>query len=196
MFVDVRELPRCVKEILKRIGFNKREISFERAQKISLRCPITLPYNRGFCILLNLTSGKYKIGLGSFGGTNQFTKTIVDDCGYHFNIPENFIIIKGEHGQSGTWATLTMRPEEALPFVGLEEDCHDRMYKILKVLHKTAGKRRDELIKGFRPADISDGVKLSYIAVRGRTSDYLKITKRGKKFIRQYEELFPNKEVL
>ena len=195
MFVDVRDLPKCIKEILKKIGFNKREIAFERAQRISFKQPISLPYNRGFAILVNLTSGKYKIGLGSFGGTNQYTQTIVDDCSYHFNLPENVALVKGEHGENGTLAILTMRPEGALPFVGLQDDYEVRTYKILKVLHNSTGKRRNELMRGFRSVDINDCIKLSLLNVCGK-SDYPKLTKRGKKFIRQYEELYPDKQLI
>lgn len=204
MYVDVRELPKCCKEVLKRIGFNRKEIQLETAERVSLRHPVSLPYNRGFCVLVNLTSGKYRVGVGSYGGTNQFHTTIVDDCNFKFRLPSNFILIKGEHGSNGSFATMTMCPSGALPFVGSEDDCEDRMYKLLKIFYKTNGNRRSELLGSVKQLDIRDAIKLSFLAKGGMSIETLiyqnfnslKITKRGKKFIRKYESMFPHKKIL
>jgi hypothetical protein len=197
MYVDVRELPKCVKEVLRKIGFNKKEIPFDTAERVTLRHLVSLPYNRGFSIIINLSNGKYRVGIGSYGGTNQFHTTIVDDCNYKFRLPSNFILIKGEHGSNGSFATMTMRPGGALPFVGSEDDCEDRMYKLLKIFFKTSGNRRIELLGEIKPLDIKDAIKLNFLAYVGSmTTGNLKITKRGKKYIRKYEELFPGKKIL
>lgn len=197
MYVDVRELPKCVKEVLRRIGFNKREITFDTAERVTLRHLVSLPYNRGFSIIVNLSNGKYRVGVGSYGGTNQFHTTIVDDCNYKFKLPPNFLLIKGEHGSNGSFATMTMRPGDALPFASSEEDCEDRMYKLLKIFFKTTGRKRDEMLGTIKPLDIKDAIKLNFLSYVGSmATSHLKITKKGKKYIRQYEELFPSKKIL
>lgn len=193
MYVNVRELPRCVREVLKKVGYKKKEISYSLDERISLQHSASLRYNRGFTAIIDLISGKYRIGLGSFGGTNQFQKTIVDDCTMKFKFPASFVILCGEHGNGGNLSTMTMRPDGALALVGSEDDIEDRLYKILKIYKKVTGDQRDDLLCAVSPYDIREALKIGYLSQLPRNLFEYRLTKRGKVFVKRYEEDFPHK---
>ncbi len=196
-YIDIRELPKCVRDVLKKVGWIKQEISFELVEHISLRQSTALRYNRGFAVIVNIKTGKHRIGIGSYGGSNQMFKTIIDDCDYRFTFPAHYVIIKGEHGAGGSYATLYMRPDSALPVVGSEDDQEDRQYKILKIYQNTAyGNTRNILLSGSKPADLRDLLRsamIVYCKEPKTKEEGFKITKRGRKFVKKYETMFPHK---
>ena len=199
-YIDVRELPKCVRDVLKNVlGWRKSEITFELAEKISLRHSASLRYNRGFAILIDLRTGKYRVGVGSYGGSNQSFSTIVDDCDFRFKFPSHYVIIKGEHGTNGSYAVLYMRPDSALPIVGSTDDKEDRQYKILKIYQNTNGNSRDILLSGSKVTDFRDLLKaallMHYKDNKTKKEDF-KLTKRGKKFVKHYETMYPHKVYL
>ena len=196
-YIDIRELPKCVRDVLKKvIGWKRNEIPFELIERISLRRSSTLRYNRGFAILINLDTGAYRIGIGSYGGSNQSFNTIIDDCDFRFKFPANYVIIKGEHGTNGVYATLYMRPDNTLALIGSDEDHEDRKYKILKICQNITFPTKNVLLAGSKPIDLRDLIKSSMLVSykdNKTKQESLRITKLGKKCIKRYEAMYPHK---
>lgn len=191
IYVDVKDLPKPVRIILKRIGFSRKEVQFDTSSDISLRIPTMLRYNRGFCAIVDVANSRYRIGFGSYGGTNQFQKTIVDDCNYRFKIPHSHLVIKGEQGDNGCYATIIGRPDGIFKPNGSDADEEDRIYRILKICKEYSGDKRDRSLEQCKLVDISTILDLGYMVYH--KEETLKITKRGKRFIKKYENLFPHK---
>ena len=192
-YIDIRELPKIIQKVLCKVGYMRKEITYNIVNLISLRHAPSLRYHRGFSALINLETGKYKIGVGSYGGTNQYSNTIVDDCNIEFKFPASYVIIKGEQGASGSYASMYMCPDGALPINTSEEDIEDRIYKILKIFKCAPKHKVEALAKSARVLDISDAINNSLIVMKKNM--FYATTKKGKKFIHRYELMFPEKKI-
>ena len=194
-FVDVYDLPKPLKDVLYKIGYKKKEIAIQSNDKVCLGTSSVLRYNRGFAAVIDLLNDKYRIGYGSYGGSNQHFRTIIDDCPYNFQFPAHVVVITGEQGANGNYATLTVNPESNLSFFKNAEPKEYRIYKVAKIYMTAFRVRKDELLKNekIRVIDISDAVKASVLV---ENKNGLKITKRGKKFVKYFEMQHPDRKFL
>ena len=196
LYLDTRELPKCIRVVLKKLGYFKREITVEYNDKVSLKNYSSLRYNRSFAAIVDLKTSKHVIGYGLAGGTNQFTTRIVDDCDHKFVFPSTYVVIKGESGDNGCYASLVVRTDCPITFQSSTEDWLDRIYKILKIYLRIQEPMRHVLLKGFKSLDIKDAMDNGLIALNSNRNILLqevKITKKGKKFIARVENMFPEK---
>lgn len=194
MLADIRTLPKCIKEVLRRVGYARNEIEIEKTDKMSLRRVPCLRYNRGFSAIVDLHSGRYRIGVGSFGGSNQCFSTIVDDCDHEFEFPSHIAIVKGEHGDCGNYAKILIHPDGPISVPEVEDEQEDRIYRLLKIYKSTSGKKREKWLIGMHAMDLRDAMKLGLIQIFSNGG--AKVTKRGKKYIRKYEASFPHNKIL
>lgn len=94
----VSDLPECLIDALKSVGYGKRDI------EILPRDETSISYGggsgrRGFAILVNLSTGKYETHFGSWGGANAFNpENQVDLNTQSYPIPENGAVILGSEG--------------------------------------------------------------------------------------------------
>ena len=185
-------MPGVLRHVLNRIGFKEKEIVLNTVSEFSLKHDVSIRYNRGFCAVINMPLGKYKIGYGAFGGSNQNFKTIVDDCDYKFKLPKYYAVIKGEHRGNNVYAQLYMRSDADLPNSLNDESFDYRVYKLMKIYKLYTGAERREKLFTASTMDLHAAIKESMLAAR---KNGYKITKRGKKFIKRFEEMNPTKKL-
>jgi hypothetical protein len=109
-FVNVSDLPLNLKLALQNVGYNKPNVLVKIGREFYPRPP-SMDGRRGYLAAVNLTEGAeepYKVTLGSYGGSNMFTKTI-DDFDGKVPLPENYAAITGlTSGGSGYPATANV----------------------------------------------------------------------------------------
>jgi len=93
MYIELRNLPASILRALQSLEYHNKDIRVETAEKVSLGSP-SGDGSRAFACVGNIITGGFRTIYGSWGGSNMFTKTIVDDCEKEFPIPiEGFVIL-------------------------------------------------------------------------------------------------------
>jgi len=113
MYIDVRECPPHVRAALEAVGYGARDIALEAAETFSPASEAGKG-SRGFCAIVNLATGEREILRGSWGGSNPFTSSHVDDNRESLPMPANAAVIKGQTGYPRTFARILVHPD-ALP---------------------------------------------------------------------------------
>jgi hypothetical protein len=184
MYIDVRECPPHVRAALEAIGYGARDIELVAAESFS-------PYSeagkgsRGVCVIVNLATGEREQLRGSWGGSNPFARTLVDDSQELVPMPANAAVIKGQTGYPRTFARILVHPDalpRLLPAAEQDRDAltdaeQQAIYCFAAI--KGGAYRRDELARrNVSAATVDDLVARGYLkrARNGATS----ITTRGK----------------
>lgn len=116
MHVDVKSLHPQLQAILRSIPYAKREISVEAAETVS---PIVGGGSgqRGFLIMVDLTTWRTERRNGSWGGANPWAKdNPVDLDRNRYPLPANGAVIHGTIGHR-TYASITVHPSQLAQFL-------------------------------------------------------------------------------
>ena len=144
----VSELPQCLIDALKSVAYNKRDIEILPREKTSILCAGDAG-QRGFTILVNLSTGENKIHVGSWGGANAFNpQNQVDLNDQQYPIPENGAVILGSEGNK-TFATIYLNPKNVLAALSEGDVLSDIERKIMYAYGclKSGQYRNEELVR-------------------------------------------------
>jgi hypothetical protein len=121
--IAVKELSPHVRNALASVGYGAKDILVEAANEIHPSA-YAGEGQRAFCVILNLTTGERKTLSGSWGGSNMFTSTLVDDTRGEDRapMPEDGVVIKGSIGYPRTFATIYAHPNTVGRFLPSGED--------------------------------------------------------------------------
>ena len=111
-YINTSELPQAAKDILAEVGVKRSTIAV-RVAEFSEMPSASYDFTRAFIGIINMDSGKYEIRHGSFGGSNPYVKTFVDDSPSDKKIPllPNMMIVEGnEGGTNHGWASIVVHP--------------------------------------------------------------------------------------
>lgn len=180
MFVETKSLPEALKSALKKVDYHKPDIDVEVAEEES---PLSAGGDgyKGFCIVVNLSSGESVVKWGSWGGANMFNPgNQVDLDQKYYRIPPDGAIIGGcIGGREGTWATITISPANANPTL-LPAPCEitKKEKAILEVMGYVSSYRKQELARiEATTEEIESLVARGFIAKKGNG---LGLTIKGK----------------
>lgn len=144
----VSELPECLINALKFVAYGSRDIEILPREKTAISYAGG-DGRRGFAILVNLSTGEYKIHYGSWGGANAFnTKNQVDLNTQDYPIPENGAVILGSEGNK-TFATIYLNPKNVLAALPEGDVLSDLDRKVMYAYGclKSGSYRNDELAR-------------------------------------------------
>ena len=96
-YVTVKDLDAPIQEALASVGYGRKDIAVKVSATVELSGASGDGY-RAFAILVNLVTGDYETHQGSWGGTNAFTRTAVDDDTRHHTLPGHGVVITGQRG--------------------------------------------------------------------------------------------------
>jgi hypothetical protein len=183
MYVEVKSLTPAVQSALKAVSYGSRDIQVITTDKVS---PSVAGGDgqRGFVIVINLTTGKREHVTGSWGGANMFNPTnVVDLDTGQYVIPTDGVVIKGTTGYPRTFATLyTTATGNLLPAAtGDVETLTDVELQAL-YCHKSikGGQyRREEMTRrGVGPSTVDSLVDRGYL--KRNRAGAVSITTKGK----------------
>jgi hypothetical protein len=160
MHVPVKNLPECVQAALKSVRYARADISVEPRESVNLS-HAGGSGERGFAILVNLSSGEHRTSWGSWGGANPWNpRNAVDlDDSLHV-LPANGVAISGSIGRS-TFAYIYCPPSMAtqfLPAPTVELANVERHALYCHRSLKGGEYRRDELKRRRVTPDVIDGL--------------------------------------
>jgi hypothetical protein len=151
MYVETKTLSPRIRAALDAVGYGSRDIQVVAAQSFTPYSEATRKGARGFTTVINLDTGEREHRQGSWGGSNMFVRTMVDDTrsDEQYPMPERAIVIKGQTGYPRTFATIYCHPNTTghlLPS-GSEETLTDEEQQGLYCFAAIKGGayRRDEL---------------------------------------------------
>jgi hypothetical protein len=106
MYSKVSDLPDIIQRELLKFSYNKKDIEIlvRETESLSVAGGDGV---RGFAIIVDLFNQTTESFIGSWGGSNMFTSSVVDDNDKLYIIPDNFAVIKGVKG-SMSYATITI----------------------------------------------------------------------------------------
>jgi len=108
-YVEVKTLSPIVRSALDGIDYGARDIQVVPCSSVSLQV-CGGAGQRGFAVLLDLATGASKSFGGSWGGSNMFVSSIVDDSSDSGTLPPGGCVIKGTRGHPRTFATIYVHP--------------------------------------------------------------------------------------
>lgn len=179
--IDVKELPETVRLVLKKLNYNRREITIVPQEQVVLSSMGGKGY-RAFAAVLDVSTGRHKIEYGSFGGPNIFTKNAVDSDQTPQRIPSNGAVILGsEGGGKPVYATIYVNPAMIAGFLPTEKDVVTKREKrILSVFRVYKGQTREAELMHVNAAK-SEIDELIRRGLLGKTKNgNIAITSRGK----------------
>ena len=185
MKIETKSLPDSIKNALKQVGYGSNDISVEVVEKSNLRNPAAFEGNRGYAILVNLETGETKVTWGSWGGSNMFVQTIVDDCEQEFDLPHNCAVIKGESGGRGNYAHLYLHPSNTVPGLLCAPVIDKETYHALNP-HRYIGIYKKEMMAAVKSEDTEKAISAGYLTKKGRG---IGLTTEGKNAIEAFEKI-------
>lgn len=145
MHIATKELPEKIQNMLKSMGYAKKDISVEGAESIS---PVDMPYkgNRCYFAVINLATGEQNVSQGSWGGANAFNpENRVDLDSKNYPIPENVVVIKGQSGYLNT-ASIYVNPINLQKFIPEKIEITEEERNVLEMFRGlTPAGRKNEI---------------------------------------------------
>jgi hypothetical protein len=126
MFVETKELVPALRAALESVRYGAKDIRLEAAERIDSYSEGNAG-TRGFVIAVNLDTGERKSMIGSWGGGNMFTSTLVDAGSEMAELPANGAVIKGTMGYPRTYAAIYAHPNALGRFLPAGEDDRDEL---------------------------------------------------------------------
>jgi len=168
MYVETKTLSTHLQAALKSLGYGRKDIKVIAEETTSLASSGGDGY-RGFACLVNLDTGERKTLQGSWGGSNMFVKTVVDDSTQNIQLPAHGAVIQGHRGgTTPVWAQLHVSPEVLKGFLPpAPEAMSDQDQRGLKCVtdHKGGAYRHEELRRQrVQPSTIDSLVERGYLA--------------------------------
>ena len=182
MHAIVKELHPLIQSTLKRVRYGVTDIRVEAVESISTYSAGNKGA-RGFVMLVNIESGEVKGFTGSWGGSNMFTQTIVDDNQEVIPMPVNGVVIKGQMGYPRTFATLYVHPRMMPKYLpsGNEEVLSDEEQNALYCFAAIKGgeyRRMEMARRDVSTATVDSLVERGYL--KRNRAGATQITTRGK----------------
>ena len=186
MKTEIKNLPENIKSALKSIDFHGSQLSVEVVADcvMSLKENCCFEGNRSFAIVIDMATGMNRVTYGSWGGSNFYTKTLVDDCDTKFAMPANCAVIKGEMGGRGCFATLYLRPDNVVPGLLLAVSIDDSMYRAL-CPHRLIGDYKKQALAGITAEQTARAIEAGFIVKKGRGYG---LTVSGRNAVEKYEK--------
>lgn len=118
MYAKTSDLPEAIQRALSEVSYHRKDIEVEAAEEIS---PLGAggAGRREFFAIVDLSSGRYGVEWGSWGGANIFNQqNRVDLDRGRYRIPANVAVVKGSSGGNHpTWAHVYVRPDMLAPLL-------------------------------------------------------------------------------
>jgi hypothetical protein len=176
-YVDVKELPASVRDVLKVIKYGRRDISVSSATTYQL-AGASQDGRKEFVAAVNLATGRHKIEYGSWGGPNMFNPgNQVDMDMTPRPIQENMVVVSGSVGGGPTYASLSVHPKNLQKLLGSgdEVELSDEEKSALRLCAYKSGYRKDEFRRAGLGAYSAENPYVVSLAAKGM----LKITRGG-----------------
>ena len=185
LYQKVSELPSCIQNGLRQVGYNRVDISIEAREKMVLGCNTAFEGNRSYVFVVNMETGAVSnVEVGSWGGSNMFVKTAVDDDKREYELPMNVAVIQGESGGRGHFAHMYIRPENLTKYLPSGDLVSEVEHKILYAYGAYKSSYRATILGKVDPVEIASCVKKGYLKKIGKG---LGITTEGKNARAAYE---------
>jgi hypothetical protein len=140
--VAVKELPDSIRKALRDVGYRSRDIGVVPQETVSLN-PYAGDGERGFAILVNLSTGASKTVHGDWGGSSPVVGPSIDrDHGMH-PLPRDGVAIVGSAGGRGTYATIYVHPDSVVPLLPGDVEMSEREAGILRSMGMTSSYRKE-----------------------------------------------------
>jgi hypothetical protein len=118
-YVETRTLPACVKTVLESYGFRRDSVAVEPSETFTVQAVCAYEGSRAFTAVVALDGSGSKVeSIGSWGGANPFEARPVDTDDRKRPLPPGYVVIQGESGARGAFATLLAHPETFAPLLG------------------------------------------------------------------------------
>lgn len=132
MRIETKALPERVKDLLRSLGYGRRDIELTAATETSVQ-DMGGDGCRGFFAWVNLETGERHVSHGSWGGPNMFNpRNQVDMDPGKYQIPPNVIVARGWTGGKA-FASLYCHPASLAPMLPAAPDASERDKAILAI---------------------------------------------------------------
>lgn len=182
-YVTVTDLPAPVIGALKSVGYGKKDIRVEAAERVTLSSAGQAGC-RAFVTLVNLTTGQHSTTYGSWGGANMFNPANpvdLDDNSYP--LPADGVAIRGSmgggqpvHASLHIPASMVAR---MLPGPAVDLSHVERQALQCYVTLKSGQYRQDALRRANVTTDVIDGLVTRGFLARNRAGA-ISVTTAGK----------------
>ena len=155
-YAIVRELPEVLQRALSSVGYGRKDVEIRASEKESLFCAGG-DGNRGFAILVNLSTGACETHMGSWGGSTPWNpNNAVDLDDREYTLPVGGAVIKGsEGGGRPVYATITLHPDNMAKFLPAGPTLTDAEKQILWAFKTLkSGPYRQSALAGSRKEDL------------------------------------------
>ena len=174
-YVALTNLPETIQSALSSVGYRSQDIIVNASETYSPQSA-SGDGRRGFCVCLDIISGKRESRIGSWGGANMFNPSnqVAGDSN-RYPIPTNGAVIKGSTGYGGTFAILTVAPNMLQKFLPITDDSITDADKAWLYILKTikSSYRKSEANRASIPWPATD--RLEHLKGKG----LIKINKAG-----------------
>lgn len=156
--VAVNELPRGIQMALQHIPYNRRDIEVRDDDSYSpSMASASFEGNRGFVNIVDISTGRVEQSdVGSFGGSNPFENSPVDNDSKRYPIQKGKVVILGETGGRGTFVRILARPDDMDLVVTQPLKAIDLIEQEAKALHGIAGIKSGYRQDEFRRKGLGD----------------------------------------
>jgi hypothetical protein len=133
VYVPTKELPQSVKDALKSVGYDRRDIGIVASETVSVGQGGG-DGRRSFYAIVSLDGlVEPKVEYGSWGGANPFEMKRVDHDQVNHPIHPGYAVIVGsESGGTRVYATMHLHPSNLAPLLPAKAEISDRLRGILK----------------------------------------------------------------
>ena len=98
MYAIVKQLPQVVQDTLASVGYGKADVEVSVVAEMNLMSNAYGDGYQGFTTILNLATGERETVRGSWGGSNPFESSPVDNDTRMYTLPAGAVVIKGQRG--------------------------------------------------------------------------------------------------
>ena len=194
--VALVDLPEVARAALKSVGYSGSDIWFAIAadNKVSLHSNASGDGCRSFTTVIDLSTGRYETTWGSWGGSNMFVKTVVDDCQQLFEMNFNCMVIKGTiGGNTRSWGTVYLRSDNVIKGLLDAATISEREYVVLHAQSRVGAYKKEYLSRNHvTEEELQNLVKAGYLSKVGRG---LGLTVKGKNAMAKFETENPGKRI-
>jgi len=126
MYVATKDLVPTLRRALENVDYGCADVQVVAAERVGSYSEGGAG-SRGFCVVVNLDTGERQALVGSWGGGNMFSRSLVDDGSEDVELPPNGAVVKGTMGYPRTFATIYAHPSAVGRFLpsGEEEELSD-----------------------------------------------------------------------
>lgn len=148
MWIETKDLPDSVRDVLARVGYGRRDVEVRVAETLVMS-GVGSKGRRAFVGMVDLSTGRSDVTYGSWGGPNPFVPdNAVDRDHGAYRLPDTAVIVLGSQGYPQTFLTLHVPPAlmpRMLPAAGetVTKEELDALYAHGRI--KGGAYRRDEL---------------------------------------------------